>query len=126
MLNADNFPDVTTMTITEARAYILKHAKSSTGEAHDVEIDAIARPLEQASRQREQARAVIQGSQGQSFHGSGCSPGARATRVLYDAAWELVGDGLLRPGYRNFGVLNERASGFCLTPKGLAEVGKGA
>jgi len=110
----------------EAKAYILETAFRSRGDAHDVEIDGLARVLEDAALQLERAKDYARGVTYQTHYGSGQSPAAAKTQILYDAAWELVMEGLLRPGKRHFGTLNVRESGYCLTEKGRQSISKGA
>jgi hypothetical protein len=106
------------MALGEAKDYLIKSANPDI-EAHDLVIDALGRTLVEAADKRRQASDLLRGSRVQYFAGSFSQlQDAPATSILYDAAWELVREGLLRPGPRFTGVLNQSPSGFCLTAAG--------
>lgn len=124
-MDATKSPDVTKMTAAEARNMILE-AASHPSDSHDVLIDSLARVLLGAAEQRRRSDEALKGVTTVRHYGSeGQQPEAPATAILYDTAWEMVREGLLRPGPRYFGVLNERPGGFSLTTAGkqyLADV----
>lgn len=119
MINANNYPDITTMNLEEAKRYLLDMTRHP-GDTHDVDLEGVCRVLVEAANARREAQAVLSGSRQRTYYSSGSGPDNKYTAVLYDAAWELVREGVLRPGPRFFGCLNERSSGFCLTSHGRA------
>jgi hypothetical protein len=116
-MDATQFPDVTKMTIEEAKAYILESARRP-GDSHDVYLENLAHNLLEAAKMRREAEEHVRGGSVRIMYSNSDLPEAPATSVLYDAAWELVREGVLRPGPRCFGVLNERSGGFSLTAEG--------
>jgi hypothetical protein len=79
------------------------------------------RELLEAARRRREAAAVLAGSRSQVMYGDlGRLPEAAHTAIIYEAAWALVHEGILRPGKRAYGNLNAREDGFCLTTAGQA------
>lgn len=116
-MDVRTLPDIRHLTIEEAKQFIMT-AAATPGDSHDVVLDNLARLLLEAAVTREEAEAMLRGDRSRHLYSSlGQHPLASATAVLYDAAWELVREGLLRPGIRHFGVLNERPSGFCKISK---------
>ena len=112
------------MTLEEAKSYILKNL-SFRMDSHNVVIDGLAGVLLDAAAKRREAADFLKGSRMQTSYGSpGNHPDAKFTSILYDAAWELVADGILRPGPVHYGVLNQTQSGFSLTQKGKEKFAK--
>ncbi len=109
------------MTLNDAKELIYAQLRNNErGESHDIIIDELAKLLDQAANINEQASNLRQGTQ--VWH-SGPSQFSSKTIVLYEAAWELVLEGILRPGKRDLSCLNERPSGMCLTMKGYSALG---
>lgn len=116
-MDATQFPDIKTMTVSEAKEYLLKSI-SKHNDSHDLDLDPICRSLLDAAKIRRQASEHILGRTSITYYSSGPSEESPYTSVIYDAAWELVLEGVLRPGPIYFGVLNERKTGFSLTAAG--------
>ena len=109
-------PDITTMTLEEARAYIIENLDLNS-DSHHIEIDAIATTLLMEANDS-------RGDQTRHHPGSLSGyPDAKYTAVLYDAAWALVCEGILRPGPSCVGAPNQRCNGFCLTGLGREKIG---
>ena len=117
-MDASQIPDIMTLTIEEAKSYILTKARSNTG-FHLVSVSGVARELLEAANQRRKANDIMRGVRMETFYPSlGQTPEAPTTEVLYDAVWDLVRDGLLRPGPRFYESDAPDPNLFCLTKVG--------
>jgi len=102
MVDATGQPDLEKMTIEEAKQYLLDWARTPQqggGWNYDITLNDVSTVLLDAAARRKEAQRILQqgsGLHGRVMHLGGEPEGGQHTRVLYDAVWELVREGLLR------------------------------